>query len=103
MNATGIEQVLSEIRRLSVEAQGDASENAQSAGFGEILTQMIDSANGNELRASELKRAYTVGQDDVALTDVMVAQAEARISFETIMQVRNNLVSAYRDIMNMPL
>lgn len=103
MNATGIEQVLSEIRRLSAEAQSGTSETAPGAGFGEILSELINGANDNELRSSELKRAYTLGQDDVALTDVMVAQAEARISFETIMQVRNNLVSAYRDIMNMPL
>lgn len=103
MNATGIEQVLSEIRRLSTEAQGGTLETAPGAGFGEILSELISSANDNELRSGELKRAYTLGQDDVALTDVMVAQAEARISFETIMQVRNNLVSAYRDVMNMPL
>jgi len=106
MNVSGIDQVLSEIRRLSTEAQGfegGPSKNPESAGFGEIFNQMLDSANGNEVRSGELKRAYTLGQDNVALSDVMVAQAEARISFEAVMQVRNHLISAYKDIMNMPL
>ena len=106
MKSTGIDQVLSEIRRLSLQAQGaepGAASNAAGAGFGDILQQMIDGANRNEMRSGELKRAYTLGQEDVALTDVMVAQAQARISFEAVMQVRNHLVSAYRDVMNMPL
>ena len=38
-----------------------------------------------------------------SLTDVMVAQQKASVSFQATLQVRNKLVEAYKDVMNMPM
>ena len=53
--------------------------------------------------ASGLARAYESGSKEVALHDVMLSMQKANISFQSAVQVRNRLVSAYHDIMNMQI
>ena len=47
--------------------------------------------------------AFEMGDPNVNLSEVMVAIQKANVSFQAMTQVRNNLVSAYKDIMNMPV
>ena len=47
--------------------------------------------------------AYERGVEGVDITDVMIASQKASVSFQAMVQVRNKLVDAYRDIMNMPI
>jgi flagellar hook-basal body complex protein FliE len=42
-----------------------------------------------------------MGDDSVSLSDVMIAGQKANIAFQATIQVRNKLVSAYQDMMNM--
>ena len=46
---------------------------------------------------------HEVGQPGVSLTQVMVAAEKSSIAFEAMTQVRNKLVDAYKEIMNMPV
>ncbi len=72
-------------------------------GFGEIMTQAIDKVNDTQMASSNLAKSYEQGVAGVDITDVMVASQKASISFEAAVQVRNKLVEAYRDVMNMPI
>ena len=53
--------------------------------------------------SAELRDKFVAGDPNTDITDVMVALQKASLSFQAMTQVRNRLVSAYQDIMNMPM
>ena len=71
--------------------------------FGDMLKTAVDSVNDTQMKSAELQRAYELGEEGVDLTEVMIQMQKASVSFEAMTQVRNRLVSAYQDIMNMPI
>lgn len=86
---------------LSLSASTSA-EAEQPADFAETLKNLLSSVNGSQRRATGLAESFEAGQEQ-DLAGVMVAQQQARLTFQTALQVRNKLVSAYQDIMNMPI
>lgn len=71
--------------------------------FSDLLKQAVDSVNETQMRSGEMQTAYEMGDTSVDITQVMIQMQKASVSFEAMTQVRNRLVSAYQDIMNMPL
>lgn len=69
--------------------------------FGEALRSSLDQVNGAQRKAEDMGQRFALGDDSVNLSDVMIASQKASISFQATVQVRNKLVSAYHDIMNM--
>jgi flagellar hook-basal body complex protein FliE len=59
--------------------------------------------NQSQTTAENLGKNFALGDDSVSLSDVMIAGQKANISFQATVQVRNKLVSAYHDIMNMQI
>ena len=75
------------------------------SGKGNFATYMVDAFNDvNDVQqaSAELKDAYERGED-IPLTDVVLSMQKASIGFEATLQVRNKLIRAYEDIMNMPV
>ncbi len=72
-------------------------------GFGEMFQQAINSVNSTQQQAGQLATAFETGDPKVSLAQVMVASQKASVSFQALTQVRNRLVDAYKDIMNMPI
>ncbi|MES3008556.1 MAG: flagellar hook-basal body complex protein FliE [Pseudomonadota bacterium] len=81
----------------------NASGASERGSFSDLLKQAVDSVNETQTRSSELQTAYELGDRNVDITQVMIQMQKASVSFEAMTQVRNRLVSAYQDIMNMPL
>lgn len=79
-------------------AAGSGGENAFSA----TMTDALQSVNKQQNKASELSAAYERG-DTNDIVQVMVERQKASLGFEATLQVRNKLLSAYRDIMSMPV
>lgn len=71
--------------------------------FTEVLQQSLESVNQRQQTAAKLAKSFELGDPDVELSQVMIEMQKARISFETLSQVRNKLISAYQEIMNMPV
>jgi flagellar hook-basal body complex protein FliE len=71
--------------------------------FGDALKAALDGVNDTQRRADTLARAFQGGAEDASLEDTMVAIATANVSFQSLVQVRNRVVAAYNDIMNMPV
>jgi len=120
MSNIAIDQVLAQIRTLSAQAgsnlkptgpmSGLAPSALQSGGgatpapqFGELLKQGIDSVNRTQQSASALADAWERGTPGVDLAKVMIESQKASVSFRALTEVRNRLVSAYQDIMNMSI
>lgn len=71
--------------------------------FTEMLHEAVNTVNDTQQKASELQQAFEAGDPNVDITQVMIQMQKASVSFEAMNQVRNRLVSAYQDIMNMPI
>lgn len=77
--------------------------NRDVPGFGEVMAQALNKVNDTQKASGALQEAYERGDPGVDITDVMVASQKSSVAFQATLQVRNKLVEAYRDIMNMPI
>ena len=71
--------------------------------FSEMLGQAVGKVNETQQASAQLATAFEMGNSGVDLTDVMIASQKASVSFQAMTQVRNKLVQAYQDIMQMPV
>ena len=104
-NRIDVDQVLSQMRALAAESQGAIKPNqdAGEVGFGDLLKQSINQVNETQHQAKEMTKAFELGQSDADLAQVMVAVQKSSLAFQTMVQGRNKLVEAYKDVMNMPV
>ncbi len=70
--------------------------------FDKTLIDAVQAVNAQQTKASDASAAYDRGTT-TDIVSVMVERQKASIGFEATLQVRNKLLSAYRDIMNMPV
>ena len=106
MSDIDIGQTLSKLREMAAAAQGQVTPNVaggNTAEFGAMLKTAIDKVNEAQLQAGKLSESFEKGDSQVDLTEVMVALQKAKISFQAMVEVRNKLVVAYQDIMNMQI
>lgn len=97
-------QLLSQIRTLGRDLQpAPPIADIPKTGFGELLKSSIESVNEIQMNASALKVGFENGTTDKSLAEVMIAAQKADLSFRAVTEVRNKLVTAYQDIMNMPV
>jgi flagellar hook-basal body complex protein FliE len=74
----------------------------QPGGFTQALKSALEQVNGLQNQAGEASAAFERGETtDIAA--VMLAKQQASVGFEATLQVRNKLLSAYKDIMSMPV
>lgn len=83
--------------------QSSTQVNEIEPSFNEMLTSAIDNVNNLQQESGKLTKAYAMGDDSVKIEDVMIAGEKARVGFQATIQVRNKLIEAYQDIMNMPI
>ncbi len=107
MDRISVESVLSQIRAMQDIVAGGrkpaAPEAPGKADFAQMLRASLDQVSGAEHRATSLSQAFEKGDPDVSLQDVVISMQKANISFQTVVQVRNRVVAAYQDIMNMQM
>ena len=72
------------------------------ASFASTMDQALKSVNDGQNQAAQLSESYERG-DTVDIAKVMLARQQASVGFEATLQVRNKLLSAYKDIMSMPV
>lgn len=69
--------------------------------FADALKSSLDAVNAGQAKADDLGKKFAMGDDSVSLSDVMISSQKASINFQATVQVRNKMISAYHDIMNM--
>jgi flagellar hook-basal body complex protein FliE len=70
-------------------------------GFSQVFQQALHNVSQSQQSAQALQREVSLDNPQVSLEETMVAMQRANIGFQAAMQVRNRLVQAYSDIMNM--
>ncbi|GAB5380722.1 MAG: flagellar hook-basal body complex protein FliE [Aliiglaciecola sp.] len=77
--------------------------NPSSKNFAEMLGQAINTVNEMQLDSKNQQIAFEMGDPSLSLADVMLAKEKSGIAFEATVQVRNKVMEAYKQIMNMPV
>lgn len=106
MNEISPQQLLQQIRALNAEMRAStASSPAESGGdsFGVLLKQSLEAVNETQQQAATMKAGFETGTGSASLAQVMIATQKADLSFRAMTEVRNKLVTAYQEIMNMPV
>lgn len=74
---------------------------AEGHGFGVALENALRSVSAAQNHQSHLQREVQLENPSVSLEETMVAMQKAQIGFQATLHVRNRLVQAYTDVMNM--
>ena len=107
MSDIDISQALSKLQAMAAAAQSQAPSKVgggdAAADFSTMLKSAVDKVNESQQNAGRLSESFEKGDSQADLTEVMVALQKAKISFQAMVEVRNKLVVAYQDIMNMQI
>ncbi len=98
------QDLLRQIEQLTAQAKGGigAQSPAQPVGeFSRLLQQSIGEVNAAQQQAADLATAFELGNSNVSLEQVIIAREKAALSFQSVLQVRNKLVEAYKEVMAM--
>lgn len=94
----------SALQKAAANGPAAAVDPAKAAGgaadFGTALKGALEQVNGLQSQAETISNSYERGETtDIA--SVMLAREKASVGFQATLQVRNKLLSAYKDIMSM--
>lgn len=109
MNDLAIQNVLSQIRSLQARIPtpalpaGPEAVKPLNGGFKDFLSESLQSVSRAQSEAAQLQTRFELGDRNTDLAQVMLASAKAQVQFRGTVEVRNRLVQAYQDIMNMPV
>ena len=107
METTGIDRMLSQLRTAAAlaarkpEAAKSAETAAPKADFADALKASLNEVSRVQNESVKLSRDFTMGDPNTNLQDVMISMQKSTIAFQQTIQVRNKLVQAYHEIMNM--
>ncbi len=110
MSSVEINQVIQQMRNMASLAENKmsvepgvigAGANVAGPDFAQLLKDSVNQVNQTQKAAGSLATAFEMGDSSVNLSEVMVALQKSNISFQAMTQVRNNLLSAYKEVMNM--
>lgn len=102
-----VNDLLAEMQSMAKQAQSTPINNQTASvgktDFSDLLKDSIDKVSDIQKNAGEMATRFEMGDKDVDITEVMVNLQKASVSFQAMTQVRNRLVTAYQEIMNMQI
>lgn len=103
MTSQALVDALQQLNSLADQAQGAASLRMSPAetGFAGELQASLQRINQLQQTASSQANAFQAGSSEVSLSDVMADSQKASVAFQMGVQVRNRLLTAYKDVMGM--
>jgi flagellar hook-basal body complex protein FliE len=117
MSSFQVDAVLAQIRSMQaqingISGQAGGSVSAAAVGgagqtpvtsFAAVLKQGLGQVDQTQQRASEIATQFERGTPGIELPQAMLEMQKANVSFRALTEVRNKLVNAYQEIMNMPI
>ena len=76
-------------------------QGVKESAFAERLGEALKGVNDKQMTAASMAQEFELGRGDLAST--MVAMQKAQVAFRATVEVRNRVVQAYQDVMNMPI
>ena len=106
MSDVAINQVLSQMRAMQALARNESSRSLEvpdGQPFTELMSQSINQVNEAMQTSKNTTARFETGDPSISLAEVMINAQKASIQFSGMTEVRNKLLTAYKDIMNMPV
>lgn len=92
------------VQRLTGQTERPGAASAtQAGGFANSLDAALQSVSRLQNESTSLQQQFQLGAENVSLERTMIAMQQSQVAFQAALTVRNRLVSAYTDIMNMPV
>lgn len=102
--ASGAAGVAGAGARGSIGAPAGVAGAAESSGsFSGALKDALQGVSGLQEDSAALQRRFLMGDEGASLERTMMAMQKSQVAFQAALTVRNRLVAAYTDIMNMPV
>lgn len=104
MSEIAINQVLAQMRTMAASASPEATPSNEQVGgtqFAELMQTAINEVNDASQASKAMQRAFESGDPSVSLAEVMVTAQKASLQFAGLTEVRNKLLNAYQEVMNM--
>jgi flagellar hook-basal body complex protein FliE len=106
MSDIAINQVLAQMRSMQALAEsggGASTESVNPNQFSNLMTQSIQDVNQAMQTSKDVTAAFEAGDPSVSLAEVMITAQKASLQFAGMTEVRNKLLNAYQEVMNMPV
>lgn len=112
MSNMNVQQVLAQMRVMEAQAKSQIGpetlsvnelQGTQKTDFSEVLANSINSVNETVMASSKMAEAFEKGDSNISMAQLAVNMEKASVSFQAMTQVRNKLLTAYQEIMNMPV
>jgi len=108
-SAANIQSMLETIRAYQAQATGGSAKaeetqapKTQMPSFTDSVKNVLGKVNEAQVKSTDLQEAYQRGED-IPLTDVVLGMQKSSLVFEATLQVRNKVLKAYEEILNMPV
>ena len=105
MSDIAINQVLAQMRAMQALANPQATPEAvQGQGnFSNLMQDSIKEVNAAMQESRAMTTRFEMGDPSVSLAEVMVSSQKAGLQFQAVAEIRNRVLSAYKEVMNMPV
>ncbi len=109
MSTIDVNNLLAQMRQMTAQvrlpetAVKAAPAGAGPADFSALLRQSISAVGRSQTEAGNMAASFERGDPGADLGRTMIAVQKADLSLRTMVEVRNKLVDAYKEIMNMPV
>lgn len=103
-NTISPDTLMAQMRAMMEQAQNQTKPVAPTTdqnGFSNMLSEAVNAVNSNQMQSEKLADAFQRGEPGVQMSEVMLSLQKANVSFQAMVEVRNRLVTAYQEIMNM--
>jgi flagellar hook-basal body complex protein FliE len=107
IDTSRIEAMMAQLKAAAAKATPAGAEPVQAdkaanrVNFETVLKSSLDQVNQVQLQSQEQAQRFAMGDPGVSLSDAMISLQKSSIAFQQTVQVRNKLVQAYQEIMNM--
>jgi flagellar hook-basal body complex protein FliE len=102
MTQINTSNLIEQMRVMIAQSEGKTPDNAVGQdSFGSVFQQALGQINGSDQKAVELTRRLELGDPNVSLADAMIETQKANLGLQGALMVRNKVVQAYQDVMNM--
>lgn len=106
MGSDSVQSLVAQMKVMSDLAAGQVSPtspavNADGNDFQSLLKKAVSEVNQAQNTAQAKVQAFSTGESNMSLEEVMVSLQKANLSFQTMIAVRNRLVDAYKEVTNL--
>lgn len=117
MSDMNVQNLLSQMRALEAQAKGQTGaaqmgpeslsindpQGVKNTDFSEVLSNSINAVNDAMKTSGKMASDFEKGNSDITMAQLAITMEKASVSFQAMTQVRNKLLTAYQEIMNMPV